>query len=74
MWKKMQIIKNGIAAERCKFMSFAMFFEASGIQTVDDTSTVRSSFEKKRVNSTINNGTVIQHYTFEVNKRKNHRD
>lgn len=34
----MQIIKNGIPAEPCKFMSFAMFFEASGIQTVDDTS------------------------------------
>lgn len=53
MWKKMQIIKNSIAVEPCKFMSFAMFFEASGIQTVDDTSTVRSSFEQKTMNSPI---------------------
>lgn len=70
----MQIIKNGIAAEPCKFMSFAMFFEASAIQTVDDRSTVGSSFEQKTVNSPINDATVIQHYTFEVNTRKNHRD
>lgn len=70
----MQIIKNGIAAEPCKFMSFAMFFEASGIQTVDDRSTGRSSFEQKAVNSPINNATAIQHCTPEVNKRKNHRN
>lgn len=73
MGKKMQIIKNGTAEEPGKFMSFAMFFKASGIQTVDDRSRV-SFFEQKTVNSPINNATVIQHYTFEINKRKDYRD